>query len=263
MDYHQDTSHISKSGLDEINKCPAKYYAKYLDPDRVIEREKSDALIFGGAYHSLNLEPNKFEQEYFIMPKLKGEGSLNTRRDLISSNHGKEWISTDAYNEIQLMRAALMRHPKVKEILEAPGYVERRFNWIDKSTGISCKIKPDKYLINQQYVIDLKTTEDASTRASGSSAAKYRYHVQGAFYTDGLIANGINPKGFIFIFQEKSYPYLVSVQYLKPADIELGREIYMEDLKKYAECIKSGEWPGYDDIITPLDLPAWVYNVNQ
>ena len=39
--------------------------------------------------------------------------------------------------------------------------------------------------------------------------------------------------------------------------LEPGRAVYRRDLATYAECLRSGEWPGYPEEIRELELPAW------
>lgn len=253
MEYHKDTTHISKSGLDLIRKCPAKYYAKYMDSNAP-KQKTSDALLFGDAYHTMILEPIKFKNDFVVMPPMRGEGSVKMKQQFIENNAGKKIITAETFSKIRSMRDVLMDHPIAGSMIRSEGLIEKRFNWECRKTGVKCKIKPDKLLTKKNYAIDLKTTEDASDDGFGRSARKFRYHVQGAFYTDGLIQNGFQIKAFIFIAQEKEYPYLINVQFLNNEGVEMGREEYIEDLETYASCIKSNTWPGYGDEITELKL---------
>jgi hypothetical protein len=50
MTYHTDTTRISKSGLDLINRAPALYYERYLNPTAEPQKE-TPALIIGSAVH--------------------------------------------------------------------------------------------------------------------------------------------------------------------------------------------------------------------
>ena len=86
LDYHKDTTHISKSGLDLIHQAPAKYYERYIDPSPLMKEKREKALIIGSAFHSLVLEPEKFENEFFVMPSMSGAGSEIAKKKLIEQN---------------------------------------------------------------------------------------------------------------------------------------------------------------------------------
>ena len=58
LEYHLDTTRISKSGLDLIQKSPAHYYYRYLSGQH--EERSSKALEIGSAVHAAVLEPELF-----------------------------------------------------------------------------------------------------------------------------------------------------------------------------------------------------------
>jgi exodeoxyribonuclease VIII len=106
-------------------------------------------------------------------------------------------------------------------------------------------------------VADLKTTEDASPAAFARSVATYRYHVQAAFYLDGLRACDAQIDAFAFVAVEKTPPYLVAVYSADEICLARGREEYRADLLTFAECLRTDCWPGYPPFVQPLSLPAW------
>ena len=67
MQYHTDTSRVSKSGLDLINRAPALYYERYLNPNAAPQKE-SPALIIGSAAHCAVFEPAEFGKRYAVAP---------------------------------------------------------------------------------------------------------------------------------------------------------------------------------------------------
>lgn len=62
---------------------------------------------------------------------------------------------------------------------------------------------------------------------------------------------------FLFIAFEKEDPFGVKVYEMSEDDLEYGRRLYRPALNGYAECLKTGEFPGYDDSIEVLTRPAW------
>lgn len=186
------------------------------------------------------------------------------------NNSERKVLSPEAFEQIFAMRDAVMNHPSAFAILHHV----------------------------KDIIGDLKTTEDASPEGFAKSIANWRYDVQHAYYMDGtrlaLEQGKCNPpqegkaelsvywtdpvtgvlcrcrpdfwrgypKHFAFIAVEKKPPYAVGVYVLDSEGVEIGRAQYQHDLRVYAECVRSGEWPGYGDKIQTISLPGWHANKN-
>lgn len=249
--YHNDTTSISKSGLDLIRSAPALYHYRYLQKNKP-ENESTDAMVFGSAFHLYILEPEKIEKELIVKPIFKGTGSRKRSEEWDAINTDKIVVSLQTYKHIVGMRDAVINHPIAYKLLFS-GQAEKEFRWIDEVTGVNCKCKPD-FLNDKHDIVDLKSTEDASDYGFPKSARKFRYHVQAPFYLDGVRKNGINAGQFYFIAVEKKPPYLVNVFSYDEYELDLGRDIYREDLQKYKECKENNKWPGYEPTIKPLTV---------
>jgi hypothetical protein len=68
-------------------------------------------------------------------------------------------------------------------------------------------------------------------------------------------ANGYNPKGFVFIAQEKTAPNLINIIHAGEAFLDRGRWIMRDLLAKYKKCVELDVWPGYG--VNELILPEW------
>lgn len=254
--YHSDVSRISKSGLDLIAKAPALYYERYLNSER--QREKTTpALVEGNAFHVITLEFSKFAHYFVVKPKFSGSGSVAKSEAFDIEHADKSIITMEQYNKVSRMRDAVMKHPIASQLLRN-GVAERTLKWQDIETGALCKCRQDWYDNDSNFIVDLKSTEDASQRGFEGSSYKYRYHVQAPMYFDGSLANGITPNGFIFIAVEKSPPYLVNVFYATEEMMQFGRQTYRSDLNVYLDCKENNHWPGYDPQAKPLNLPSWI-----
>jgi exodeoxyribonuclease VIII len=172
------------------------------------------------------------------------------------NNGHRSILQTEEWDVLHKMREAVMAHPKAAALLQKPGRPEQSVYWIDKVTGVLCRCRPD-YLTDDDFVVDLKTTEDASPQEFAKSCANYRYHVQDPFYRDGLAAVKRKPRAFVFIAVEKKAPYAVGVYVLRAEDVDLGRMQYRANLNRYAECLQSGKFPAYSEKVESLALPAW------
>jgi len=257
--YHADVSRIGKSGLDLIAQSPAHYWAKYLDPKREREKETS-ALITGRAVHAAILEPHVFHERFVIEPEInkRTNDGREAYAKFMHENARKTIISMDTYDQCQRMREAVYKHPAAMELIQN-GVAEKRIDFTEPNTSAPCKCKPD-FLSESGFIVDIKTTEDASREAFGRSSFKYRYHVQAAFYCDGLtLATGNPPKGFVFIAVEKNPPYAVAVYFVDEPTFTLGRDTYLRDVEVYMRCATNNEWPAYGDMVTALQLPTWAF----
>ncbi|ADE87957.1 exonuclease VIII [Escherichia phage vB_EcoM_ECO1230-10] len=186
------------------------------------------------------------------------------------NNSERKVLSPEAFEQIFAMRDSVMNHPAAFAILHHV----------------------------KDIIGDLKTTEDASPEGFAKSIANWRYDVQHAYYIDGtrlaLEQGKCNPpqegkaelsvywtdpvtgvlcrcrpdfwrgypKHFAFIAVEKKPPYAVGVYVLDSEGVEIGRAQYQHDLRVYAECVRSGEWPGYGDKVQTISLPGWHANKN-
>lgn len=262
-DYHKDTTRISKSGLDLIRRSPLHYYSKYLDPDRE-RRPETPALKQGKITHSFVFEPEKIAREYAILPEgldLRTVIGKAKKKEFDEENRGKTVITKQNFDLAQNIKKSIHNHTRASVLLAA-GAHEELVLWEDFEYGLKCKCRLDKNSNTQvgNFITDLKTTTDASPVAFGRSALKYRYHVQGAFYSDAYMHKyGQPPQGFVFIAVETKPPYAVAIYHLTPEQLELGRREYIEDLGRYKECIETGEFPGYSDMIQPLQFPAYAF----
>ena len=88
----------------------------------------------------------------------------------------------------------------------------------------------------------------------------YGYHMQGAWYADGVKALSGREATFLLVCQEKTPPYLITVVELGPMALRIARDLNRKALGIYAECQKSGRWPAYCDDIEQIQLPGWVEN---
>ncbi len=273
--YHADTSRIGKSGLDLVAKSPAHYYAQYLDPSR--KRSKQTAAMFiGSAVHTAVLEPTEFLKRYVVMDdrakcaEIGGKNPKATTKykdwvaEFEASNTGKDLLTNEEFAQCIAIKDAVYANPSAALLLEK-GLVEERIDFTHPVLGVACKIKPDFQSTNRGFIVDLKTTEDASPEGFAKSVWNYRYDVQAAFYSDGYqAAKGQVSNGFIFIAVEKSPPFAVGVYYVTPEIFDIGRKRYMKDLEVYKECLRTNTWPAFGDAPQPLQLPGWAYkSINQ
>lgn len=252
--YHSHPS-ISKHSLDKIHRAPALWkYEKSNPPD------PTPAMRWGTLIHTVILEPERFAATTCIAPEINRRTNAGKAEwdAFCAENEGKEVLAAEEIFELEAIRDSVNAHPAAQRALSGSGNrIEASLFW-ESASGVACRARPD--LIHRAgIIVDIKSTEDASPYTFARSVAKFRYHVQAAFYCDGLatIEGPDAAKGFAFIAVEKKPPYLVAVYEATPEMIAAGRLAYEADLAIYAECLASDTWPGYSDKVLTLDLPKW------
>jgi hypothetical protein len=113
---------------------------------------------------------------------------------------------------------------------------------------------------NRGYILDLKSSEDASETAFAKSCANYRYPVQNAWYNDVLDASpfGYHPPNWAFLVFEKEPPYALGIHFLDEVDIARGRIASERDFMRIAQHRHANYWPDYGMSRKPLHLPGWM-----
>lgn len=263
-DYHSDCCDgpsVSASVLWRLLDCPAKMWdSSVLNPNRVPEEPK-DSFDVGRAAHALVLGEPEFNAAFVVCP-----------HDNLAKNPGKQWndewkasvaagIETRTlirdFDVIKQIAAAQLRAPQVARAFR-DGQPEKSLIWRDQETGVWVKSRPD-WLPNdptQGFLIDYKTARTINPRELGMAAFRYGYHLQAAMQFDAVQAVlGVKPLGIAHVVQEKESPYLAELKMFDERHLALGRHLYRQGLRLFAECwarYKAGDpprkaWPGYTD----------------
>ena len=252
-DYRSDPA-VSKSGLDLINEHPARYRWVMLEKHPI---EQTAAMRIGSAFDSALLTPTLFTQDYIIAPEGARRGS-KAWEEFEQSAIGKTILKTDEYDTVQRMREATLTHPVARLILK-DGDPQVSLFWSDAITKQRCKARVD-YLRRDRILVDVKSTAEggAAPDTFQRTAFAMRYHVQAAFYSDGLsLLEEADAEAFMFIVVERTPPFAVAVYTLDRDFMRLGREAYRKDLERYAACVAANDWPAYPLEIQQLSAPAW------
>ena len=258
--YHAHPA-VSKSHLDQVARSPLHYWARYIDPQRVVP-EPTAAMVLGSALHTHVLELEQWDDLYAIAPegldKRTKEGKAAWAA-FADEAKGKTVLSQADADQVMHMGRAIYAHPAAAALLALPGKAETTWMWRDKPTGMECKCRPDWLTDDGSLIIDLKTTEDASPKGFQKSIAGFRYHVQTSWYLHGIEqATGVCPEQFIFIAVEKKPPFAVAVYAADAEMIKEGWRTAERDLEVLATCTEMSMWPGYSETIEPISLPPWM-----
>ena len=254
-DYFAATGALSCSGAKLLlpPSCPAKFFY------RLDHAEYKDEWDFGSAAHNMVLGtgPEIAEIEFDDWRKKAAQEQRDEAREA-----GKIPLLSKDLAKVRAMAGALRAHPYAGFLLDPyDGKPEQSLFWEHERTGIPLRARLDwlpDMTTGRPIIADYKTADSAEPEKFRKAATDYGYHQQHAWYSDGVAAlYGVLPS-FVFVVQEKTPPYLVSVVEWHPEAVRIGRARNEKAIDIYRACIEAGEWPGYtDQEPAEIMLPAW------
>ncbi|MGE3681605.1 MAG: PD-(D/E)XK nuclease-like domain-containing protein [Bdellovibrionales bacterium] len=244
----------SSGQLKRLLRSPAHYKHELQNPT-----PPTGAQNLGWLIHLAVLEPDVFHESTVVIPKFEGRGARSRAEEWEKEHAGKHVVKSSEMQIIKGVLKSLSSHRTARELL-ASGHFENSFFWQDPVTGLVCKCRPD--LWREGLVVDIKTTLNASPQEFPRTIANMMYHLQGAFYMDGVSAVLGEPiERFLILAVEKTPPYAVATYTLDEATLDVGRMFYRRALRVLRQCKMRNHYPGYPDRIISTSLPSWAWPV--
>jgi len=267
---HRNVPYDTYARWDAINHSKLRFFNRTAAHAReaiVSPADQTEAQALGWAAHVAILEPARFEAEFVAAPKIDKRttaGKLEWQ-EFQAEHGGHSIITKDEYDLCIAMCAGVWAHPTAAELLRGQGLNEVSALWVDEGTGLRVKARLDRLtsMAGWPCIVDVKTTRNAARSSFSKDVHTFHYHQQAALYLDGLNALAPHERKFIFIAIEKEPPYCAAVYEMEEDALQLGRDDYQKHLTEYAECVKSGRWPGYPDGIDYVSLPPWAFRPTQ
>lgn len=249
--YHADPvpgGSLSNSGAKKLlpPSCPAKFAYEREHPP-----QPSAAMELGTAAHQIVLGAG---------PKVAIIDAENWRTNAAKDaakearEQGAVPLLIAEFDQVQAMAAAIRAHPLASVLFnpDAGGRPEQSMFWQDAEFGIWRRARldwlPDWHGYGRLIVPDYKTCARADRASVAKAVYDYGYYRQGPWYCDGVRALGLaEDPAFVFVLQETTPPYLVTVGDLDPDAEDYGRAMNRLACEVYRDCTESGIWPGYGD----------------
>jgi hypothetical protein len=265
-DYHRHPA-ISASGAKKLlpPSCPAIY--RWEQDNGQPPRRTFD---FGHAAHGKVLGVGA---ELVVVQKTAKDGTKSDADDLRTKSaqehveairaDGKVPLLAHEVKQVDAMAEALRRHPFASALFDPArgGKPEQSAFWHDTAYGVDRRCRFDWLPAadsGRLIIPDYKSAASAEPKAFGKAAANFGYHQQDAWYRDAALALGLaEDVVFVFVVQEKTAPYLVTVCELDAEAVHVGRSRNDLALEVFAECTATGVWPGYSDDVELISLPGW------
>jgi hypothetical protein len=257
-DYHASDG-ISRSGIMQLIKSPFDFWDAHINEERLSrpEKQRTPSMLFGEAVHTYLLEPERFKNDYVVMPELR-KGTKNYKQFIEENSGAKNFISELDLEFLKKIERNVFAH-KIASKFIGHGKIEKSIYWNEKDIGVLCKARPDIW--QKKLIWDVKTTSATSIFELEKSVYSYGYYIQAAMILDAIESVGEEyHTNFGIIAIRNSMPFNVDVFTLSDQAIEIGRQRYKDALKLYLECKKDNKWPSYsNDEVLELNLPRYAF----
>lgn len=256
-EYHADRGSLSSTGAKTLLRSP-KQFRYELDHPRQIS-----AGPLGTLTHALVLGTP-------ITTTVKdwdGRTKEGKARAAEVAAQGLDVIDQSDWNLAHDMACAVLSHPHANRLFNDPGRSEVSVYAEDPLTGVQMRGRFDRWR-DDDTIVDLKTTQDASPAGFARSVATFHYHLQDPWYCRLAEANGRPPDRFVFVAVEKTPPHLVGVYVLDDEAIRAGAILAQRALEVYRDCMEAEalfgasawpEWGRPTEVEETLSLPRWAH----
>ena len=245
-EYHAPRDELSSTGAKIlVRESPARFKWEVLDGNRV-HRAGFD---LGTAVHTKVLGVGG---KFITYPKehLTPSGNVSTKADTVAWENklradGKIILTPNQAVQVDAMAESVLREPESRALFEREGHPE--VSIFDEMRGVKRRGRIDYLPTGGGFVVDLKTTLDASYFGFRRAVEEYGYFIQYAHYLSIFKQITGEQRDMVFVAVEKQPPYLVNV--IRFDEVEdygrIGEAYALEAVDEYRRCMDAGEWPGY------------------
>lgn len=273
-DYHADKTAVSSTGLRHLLESPLHFRAKFLDGQ---ETPPTKAMMKGTMVHEAILEGQHFLDRYVVMPNFcetlaEEDGvdkpySPNTnrvrhaKRDWLEENEDKLIVDQAEFDKVRWMLDSLLANDDVMAVFKDVTTEIAGF-YVDKETGIRCRIKPDAVSRDGTIISDLKTT--ASLKRFEKAIWDNRYDFQIANYGEGAeTINRVKVQYHAFVVVENVRPFESAVFVADAMMVEIGQRDYHSMLRLLRKCIDQDSFPRRHIGFQPIALPGYADSLEK
>lgn len=287
--YHdRDCPGLSSSGLVSASTKSFGHYVHGLNSNK----EPTEAMEFGTAFHKLLLEPDSFHDEYvpeIVKPKFDrrtkaGKAAFAIWQEDIEKpwldEHGhKKSLSLEKIEKLETMTNLAHRNEYLSNVMLESKFEESFFANVpidyytqdellsmsddEKSQlkSIFLKCRADIINYDMKIIVDVKTTQDASPKGFGRSCVNFNYDIKAEFYLK-ILTHLFGPGwNYFFYVAEKEPPFASANYYLYQEVRDNAQRGLTKWLHRfYRESkIKNKDY-FYPKKLQPLNLPNYAFS---
>ena len=219
--------------------------------------ERKRAADMGTAIHTLALEPLRRHTAIRIIDaenyKTKAAQEAGDEALARGVTPLLRHVFDDANNAVD----AIMNHPEAARFLEG-GIAEQSY-FAKHPLGIYVKSRPD--LVNgAQIIVDVKSCGSVHPDFIRRRIYDGGWDMQAPFHCDVYRqTTGSEPTDYLWVCVEQKPPHAVAVYRPTRDTMAAGARKNAAAIATFAECARTGVWPGYPTGITELGLPDFAH----
>jgi hypothetical protein len=258
---------MSRGEIVNFASNPARWLAGYRE-----DQSETDSTKWGSMIDCLLTSPEKFDANFAVSPetypdKKTGEakpwtGAATFCKDWKSAQGDKTIIKHAVADDAAAAVQAIRANPLIAELF----FVSQKqvfcvATWKDE-TGIEVPLRvlidlvpPADHATFGKWLADFKTARNGNPATWARVIEEHSYDVQAALYKDIFQeASDGERTDFVHIVQENVFPFhVVSPPPAMSSEfLEWGRTKYRMALKRYCQCLSSGEWPSFPQVGIPF-----------
>lgn len=288
FDDYLEIDAVNQSLLKKMSRSASHCHAAMSEPD-----EPSKPMRFGKLLHAGKLEPLTVARLYTVMDPYELDDANKTAKGVKTesknttyyktkveehkaANPGKEVVEQADFDQMVKMVQTIDADPDASRLFARGGTNEVTIVWVDEETGLLCKLRTDR-LIQDEWptILDLKKAANADedwhngVMSFPMQIGRIGYDVQAAWYVDGAKGATGKDTNFLCVAVEDNAACGMRIYDLtaahsgEPSWADIGRRKYRPWLRQFAECKKTGVWPGYAKGITTPTIPAYEFDAAE
>lgn len=264
-----DARFVMRSGeLRDFMSCPRRWIFRPVEGDA----ESTKAQTWGSLVDCLLTMPHELETRFTLTPatypcepskkdprtEKPWSGNSTWCKDWLAQkeDEGFTVIKPHTLADARMAAARLRSDSQIASLIkDARFQVMVEAEYKDLATGI---VVPVKTLIDIVPAIDgahgksianLKTCASAAHHVWNKAVFEHGYDMQAGLEMDTyLCASGEDRTDYLHPIQESAPPFEPGRRTMPDAGfLFIGRDRYLAALIRYCQCLKAGEWPGFDD----------------
>lgn len=279
--YHANGAASSSKISAFINRGPAYFHGRYV-AKTIPQDQPTEALINGNAFDCLVTEGHKaYGQRYLVKPKGMSFSTTTGKAwkalwGVDADDFGRTIIPYETHEMFLAMRSALLDHPIASQFLEAPERVAQATFRIDSEKyEQAIQMRPDiasprpipgltddlAWSLNIKTTADMADwvdTDDLESPRSCTPIRTYGYDRQAALDQYVLFQHqDFGKTAHMLAVVEKQCPYRCVVVRMSDAYLDLGFHVTDINLRRIANCYRTGAWPKMGHLIITANPAQW------
>lgn len=208
---------LSFSSIKEFAKSP-RHYLDYINRHKT---SPTDAMKLGSLVHCLMLRPELFNEQFSVSPDINKRTNAGKEEwaEFCRLNEGKTVVEDSDYEHARRLVDTAMTNDNIYNAVKSCYDFERE--WQMEIDGLPYRGFYDG--ISTDYILEVKTINDASPKNVVSDFYKRKYHLQASLYS-------LSQFGFpiLYVIIETSQPYLSYIamaddDYIGQGSIDIGK----------------------------------------